>query len=120
VRVCTRDVLAARILLVQSIQPIETEETNTTPEANLRSCRATTFIYISSFQTHGLSLSWPSFLDIKRIVGVVDIKPCDCVIRSLSAVHTGKPNILIHTLLDLGFDALLLFLTGLIRPQSGM
>jgi hypothetical protein len=35
-------------------------------------------------------------------------------------VHTAKPNILIHTLLDLGFDALVLFLKGLTCPQGGL
>jgi len=59
-------------------------------------------------------------LDIKRIVGFVDIEPYDCVIPSCRAAYGVHSNS--YTLfLDLGFDALVLFhFTGLFCPKSSM
>ena len=98
---CTRDALAARILLGARSQltgrPIALKQerqtqTQLSPERTSKATQPHSFIYFPNTRTHGLSLpladlSW-TLSQADRRIGF-DIEPCDCVIPLPAALHTA-------------------------------
>lgn len=95
VRFCTRDALAARILLGPNHSRLR-QERQTHLQAIPEVDEHHIHLYIFLSDARPITL-WPIFLGYKRIVGFVDIEPYDCVIplaaarcilRNLSHTHS--------------------------------